>query len=170
MNIILIGYRASGKTLIGERLAECLGWAFVDTDRGIEAHEGGRTISVIFAESGEPYYRQVEAAVVTEVLASDEQVIGFGGGTIMIPAVQEALAVNAFIVYLAASPDLLWERAGADDTTEDTRPNLLGGGKEEIVEMLRRRAPVYEQFATLTLDASQDPDRLVDQVLNAVSG
>ena len=78
MNIVLIGYRACGKTLIGQRVAERLGWTFVDTDRGIEAHESGRTISAIFAEDGEPYYREVEAAVVREVLARDRQVVAFG--------------------------------------------------------------------------------------------
>tara|TARA_B100000809_G_scaffold262695_1_gene314227 strand:+ start:248 stop:760 length:513 start_codon:yes stop_codon:yes gene_type:complete len=170
MNIVLIGYRACGKTLIGQRVAERLGWTFVDTDRGIEAHENGRTISAIFAEDGEPYYREVEAAVVREVLARDRQIIAFGGGTIMIPAVQELFDSNTLVVYLEASPDLLWERAGADASTSDTRPNLLGGGKEEIVEMLRRRAPVYVTFATLTLDASRTPDDLVDRILEAVKG
>jgi shikimate kinase len=169
MNIVIIGYRASGKTRVGRRVAQRLGWPYVDVDRGIEKATN-KTIKQIFEENGEPYYRQVEAGVAREMLGGDGQVVSFGGGTLMEPPNQALINHHVLVVYLEAPVDVLWQRAQADPESEKNRPPLLKskGGREEIVDMLKKRAPVYEQFANLTLDATQDPEFLVDRVIEAL--
>ena len=79
---MLIGYRAAGKTTVGRLLAGRLGWSYVDVDRGIEEH-CRLTIREILERHGEPYYRDVESAVVTELCAGCERVVAFGAGTPM---------------------------------------------------------------------------------------
>ena len=66
MNLVLIGYRGTGKTSVGKILAGRLGWAFVDTDAVI-VERAGKTIRVIFAESGEKGFRDLETRAVREV-------------------------------------------------------------------------------------------------------
>jgi shikimate kinase len=167
MNIVLIGYRASGKSLIGKRLAERLGWSFLDVDRGINEKEDGRTIKQIYEESGEPYYRDVEAEIAKEMLVNDQCVIAFGGGTILRQETRDRVTPMTRIVYLKGSPDLLWQRSQGDPDDEKNRPSLLGGmgGKEEIVAMLEKRRAVYEGAADITIDASLDPDAIVTQMI-----
>jgi len=166
MNIILIGYRASGKSLIGKRLAERLGWSFLDVDRGINEKEGGRTIKEIYEVSGEPYYRDVEAEVAREMLEQDSRVIAFGGGTILRQATRDLIPASSKVVYLKASADVLWERSKGDPDDEKNRPSLLGGmgGKEEIIAMLEKRCAIYESAADITIDASCDPDSIVNEI------
>jgi shikimate kinase len=168
MNIVMIGYRASGKTLVGKMLAEHLDWPYLDVDRGIEKKEGGKSIADIFKTSGEPHYRDVEARVAQEMLTRDECVISFGGGTIMRDTTQGLIAGNTKVVYLEASPEVLWDRSKADPETGKNRPSLMGGpgGKEEIITMLETRAPIYEHFADLVLDATLPPEQLVEEILS----
>ena len=168
MNIILIGYRASGKSLIGKRLAERLGWTFLDVDRGINEEEGGRTIKEIYEESGEPYYRDVEAEVAREMMEQDSCVIAFGGGTILRQATRDLTPPSTKVVYLTASADVLWERSKGDPDDKKNRPSLLGGmgGKEEIIAMLEQRRAIYESAADLTIDASHDPDNIVNEIID----
>ena len=166
MNIVLIGYRASGKTFIGRRLAKRLGWPYFDVDRGINEKEGGRTIKEIYEDSGEQYYRDVEAVVAEEMLVHDRCVIAFGGGTILRQATRDLITPNTRIVYLKASPDVLWERSKGDPDDEKNRPSLLGGmgGKQEISAMLEKRRSIYEGSADFTIDASRDPDSIVEEI------
>ena len=167
MNIVMIGYRASGKTLVGQMLADRLGWSYLDVDRGIEEKEGGKSIAEIFESSGESHYRDVEAQVTEEMLGQDECIISFGGGTIMRDSTQARIGADTKVVYLEASPDVLWERSQADPETGKNRPSLMGGlgGKEEIVAMLKKRAPIYEHFADLVIDATLPPEQLVEQIM-----
>ena len=86
MNLIIIGYRCTGKTTIAGILAEKLGWPIVDTDTLVQ-QKSGRTIKQIVAEGGWPAFRKIEAEVVQEVcLGGDRRIISFGGGTILLEA------------------------------------------------------------------------------------
>ena len=127
MHVVLIGYRAAGKTTAGRLVAERLGWEYLDVDRGIEAH-CGLTIAEIFGRHGEPYYRDVESQVVAEMCAHDDAVVTFGGGTLMRPVNQEHARCDGLVVYLEAEPEELWRRIAADPASAATRPNLAGGG------------------------------------------
>ena len=167
MHVVLVGYRAAGKTTAGRLVAERLGWEYLDVDRGIEAH-CGLTIAEIFGRHGEPYYRDVESSVVAEMCSHDDAVITFGGGTLMRPVNQEQARRDGLVVYLEADAGELWRRIAADPASAATRPNLAGGGLQEVVTMLARRAPVYRANADLTLDATLPPEELADRIVAAV--
>lgn len=80
MVITLVGYRATGKSTVGGRLAARLGWTFVDLDREIE-REAGRTIAEMFAVDGEPFFRSVESRALQSQLTRDRLVLAPGGGS-----------------------------------------------------------------------------------------
>lgn len=80
--LYLVGFMGCGKTTVGRLLAQRLGWRFFDLDEELERHQG-RTIAQIFAEQGEPYFRQVERALLEETLtgSAEPAVVALGGGT-----------------------------------------------------------------------------------------
>ena len=169
MNIILIGYRGSGKTTVGRLLAEQLWKTFVDVDDEICARFDNRTIADIFENEGERAYRDVECDVAVDLCSRDDHVIGLGGGTLgEVRARQAVEAADAVRVYLRCDPETLLERISADNRSAATRPNLtkLGGGIEEINAMLAKRQPIYEAVADVVLDASDmTPPRIVEELV-----
>jgi shikimate kinase len=167
MKVVLIGYRAAGKSTVGPLLAACLGWRFLDTDRGIEA-ACGRSIRRIFQERGEPFFREVEGQVVAEMCAGGERVVAFGGGAILAGSNQAHAHRAGLVVYLSAPADVLWQRISGDAATATARPDLAAGGLEEVVTLLDARRPVYESHADLTLDATAAPAALVKRIAAAV--
>jgi shikimate kinase len=165
MNIVLIGYRGSGKSAVGRALAQRLGWPFVDTDSVIE-RQAGSTIREIFAAQGEAVFRDLEATAIAQVAARDAQVIGAGGGAILRETNVAALRRNAKVVWLTASPEVLWSRIQSDSTTAASRPNLTSsGGLEEVRQVLEQRTPLYESAADLVIDAGVlKPEELAQRI------
>src|SRR5688572_9214559 len=154
MNLVLIGYRGSGKTQVGRALSARLSWPFIDTDCLIE-QRAGKTIRQIFAEHEEPAFRDLESQVITEVAQLDGQIISAGGGAVLRQSNVQALRLNAKFVWLTAPAEILWARISADVATSDNRPNLTAsGGLEEIRKLLAQREPIYQQVADLTLDTA----------------
>lgn len=170
MNVILIGYRGSGKTTVGALLAERLWKDFVDTDDLVCDRFETDSIKRIWGEHGEAAFREAECEVVEEVLKREGQVIGLGGGTLMQERARRAVesAAGAVRIYLKCSPQTLTERIAADAKTGQTRPNLtgLGGGVEEVEAVLAEREPVYEAVADKVLNVSfLDPAGVVDHLI-----
>jgi shikimate kinase len=154
MNIVLIGYRGSGKTSIGKRLASNLWMDFVDTDVLI-VERAGTTIRDIFANEGEEGFRRRESEVITEVAARDNHVIAAGGGAILKPENVAALKKAGKVVWLKAKPEVLFSRIQADAATDANRPNLTsGGGLEEVCQVLEKRTPLYEAAADVALEVT----------------
>jgi shikimate kinase len=166
--ILLIGYRGTGKTTVGQLLAAALGWEFVDADERIEA-AAGRSIADIFAAEGEPGFRDREAAVLTELCAGDRRVIATGGGVVLRPANRELLRRSGFVAWLTGSPDALWRRTQADPTTAARRPNLTAaGGVEEVVNLLAVREPFYREVASAAFDTdTRSPEQVAADILTA---
>ena len=158
MNIILIGYRGSGKTTLGRKLAGQLWKDFVDTDDEVRRRFGGASIAAIWAEHGEAAFREAECEATADVLKRDEQVIALGGGTLMQPAAREAVerAADAVRIYLKCEPGVLAVRLDADRERQGERPDLtnLGGGVAEIETVLAEREPVYEAVADKVFDVT----------------
>ena len=155
MNIALIGYRGTGKTTIGRKLASQLWMDFVDTDALI-VQRAGKTIRDIFGEAGEAGFRALEAQVVSEVAERDNQVIALGGGAVLRAENVAAVRRNARVIWLQADPEVLHQRIQADTTTAASRPNLTaGGGLEEIRTLLAERAASYRAAADVTLDVTR---------------
>jgi shikimate kinase len=164
--IVLIGLRGSGKSAVGRRLAERLGWPFMDTDEAV-AGRAGRTIAEIFHVSGEPAFRAMEKQAVKDALAAAcPAVVAAGGGAVMDPENAAAFRAAAFTIWLTAPVKTLARRVAADAATADGRPSLRGRPPaEELPELARERDPIYRAAAHWTLDTE---GRGVDEAADAV--
>ena len=161
MSIVLIGYRGSGKTSIGKRLADRLWQKCVDTDEMVVA-KAGKSIADIFAQDGEARFRELEREVVKEVAKINDVVIALGGGA---PLNEENRRVikeaGHRVIYLKCEPDELHKRLQADPNTPKDRPHLteFGGGIEEITKVLAEREPIYRQMMDAELEVTYlNPD------------
>lgn len=168
MKVILIGYRASGKSTVGKLVSDQLRWPLRDIDRGIEL-KSGLSLTKLYQQFGEEHYRQIEAEVVAETCATDSCIIAFGAGTITQSCNERLARVDSLVVYLQLSAEHLWHRIAADPRSATTRPQLSSGGMEEVIEMLARRAPIYQRCADMTLDGQMTPQQLADDIVKAVN-
>jgi len=143
MNLVLIGYRCTGKTTIGEILAEKLGWPLVDTDTLVQ-ERAGRSIQAIVEEGGWADFRRREREAISDVAARDRQVISAGGGAVLDEENAKALRARGRVVLLTASPETIWDRMQSDPKTAAERPNLTdSGGIAEIRNLLEERRLKY---------------------------
>lgn len=173
MNIVLIGYRGSGKSTVGRLLADRLGMSFVDTDDRVVQHFDGMTIKAIWQQHGEAEFRNVESDVTEQVMAGDNQVIALGGGTVMQDRARAAVAsaANTVRFYLHAPAEQLYERIAGDVSTNADRPNLteLGGGLAEVQRVLAEREPTYAAVADHVVQIGQDvPAQVVERIIQGV--
>jgi shikimate kinase len=176
MNIILIGYRASGKTSAGRELARLLGRPFFDTDRMIFG-KTGRTIREIVEKSGWQAFREVEKTVIAELSGLDEVVIAAGGGAVMDPENVAMLEERGRFIWLQADARILALRMSRDRTGEAQRPSLTGVGTlMEVERVLAKRLPVYRAVADVVVDtagkestgiAAEIAGRLEDDLMDA---
>ena len=163
--LFLIGYRGSGKTTVARIVAAQMGWDWLDNDQVLEERYG-KTIRQIFAEEGEPGFRDKESAVLTSLCQRDRLVLATGGGVILRPE-NRAILRGGFAVWLTASAEVLYERIHGDATTTERRPNLAGGGIEEVREMLKVREPLYRECAHLVVDAeANSPAEIAARITN----
>jgi shikimate kinase len=154
MNIVLIGYRCSGKTAVGGILADELGRDFLDTDVLIE-ERAFCSIETLISLKGWDHFREIEKAVVQDLSIKDNLVIATGGGVVMDEENVKNLKKNAWIVWLNGSPDVLKERMDKDERSGKSRPSLTGADPlGEIAQVLSTRRPLYEQAGNLTVDTS----------------
>jgi shikimate kinase len=170
MNIILIGYRGTGKSTIGKRLADKLGRDFVDTDL-LLVERAGKTIREIFDTEGEKSFRDRESAVIMDVAARDNLVVAAGGGAILRPENVAALKKNGKVIWLQADAQTLHARIAADPATSANRPHLtpIGGTVEEIKHLLAQRTGAYQSAAEASLDVSRlSIDDAVNQLVGLV--
>lgn len=151
----------SGKSTLGQALAQNLGIDFIDLDEAIES-AAGMSVSRIFSEYGEPRFRQIESDLLSETIRSLEgknAVVALGGGTPCQPGVMETLNRAGLTVHLTAPVDRIVERLLEGDPNR--RPLIAGKNEDELKDyverMLRERHPFYSQ-AVATFDASRLED------------
>ena len=166
MNLFLIGYRASGKTTVAPELAARLGMALIDADAEI-AQRAGKRIAAIFAEDGEPAFRDLETAVVKDLAARDGWIVALGGGAVMREENRRALAGRGKTVWLRASIETIQARLLAYPSTAATRPSLTSRGlAEEVAQILSVRAPVYEACADAIVDVEgKSPPAIAEEII-----
>jgi len=163
MNIVLIGYRGTGKTVVGKLVAKRLGMKCIAMDERI-IEKARMSIPDIVERYGWPTFRDMESEVVQELAGLDNIVIDAGGGVIERPENIDALRANSRIIWLKASVDTIVSRIQGD--TE--RPSLTGGKSftEEVAEVLERRTPKYENAAQYEIDTDQlTPEQVADRVI-----
>lgn len=152
MNIILIGYRCTGKTSVGQKLAEKLKVPFYDTDILI-VKRIGKTIKEWVEQKGWESFRQEEKAVIQEISTPDPAVIALGGGAVLDPENRESVKRNGMIFWLTADVQTIIERMAADPNNQDMRPHLSEKDwGSEIRTSLTERSPIYEQMADFVID------------------
>jgi shikimate kinase len=164
--LFLIGLRGSGKTTVARLLGEKLGWPWVDADDVLERRRG-RSIRAIFAAEGEAGFRDREAEVLAELCGLDRHVVATGGGVVLREANRQRLR-SGWVVWLSADVDTLWQRLQGDGSTVERRPALTVGGREEVVEVLRVREPLYRACADFIVPtAGRSPADVADEILAA---
>jgi len=155
--VILIGPPGAGKSTIGNALAKKMKVAFADTDALIE-EKLGKNISDIFVDLGEPYFREQELIVLSEVLTSDNGVISLGGGAPISMSAQELLRNSgATVIFL----DISLGKAAARVGFNRDRPLLLGNPRAQWTELMNSRRPIYESLATAVIPVD---DRSINEI------
>ncbi len=158
MNVVLVGYRGTGKSAVAQRLGRHLKWTVVSLDAAI-VQAAGEPIPEIVRHRGWPGFRDLEEQVVRAAAAGDGQVIDCGGGVVERPANVAVLRAAGPVFWLKASPPVIVQRI----QTDDQRPSLTGNASftDEVVEVLERRTPLYARLAHHEVDTDQ---RSEDQV------
>ena len=155
-SIVLIGLMGAGKTAVGKRLANRLGLAFIDADSEIEV-AAGQTVSEIFAEHGEPYFRQGEAKVIARLLQGEAKVLATGGGAYMDAGTRAKIKANGVSIWLKAELPVLLHRV----RRRDSRPLLAAGNPETVMrKLIQVRYPVYAE-ADITVESRDVPHELI---------
>jgi shikimate kinase len=151
VNIVLIGYRGTGKSTVGRLLAVRLGRTLVSLDEEI-VRMAGCGIPEIVAAFGWPHFRDLEASVVEKFSSIDRLVIDTGGGVILRQSNVDRLRRNGFLIWLTAPPAVIIERIQG----ETQRPALTPGKTflEEVRDVLAEREPLYRAAADAVVDTS----------------
>jgi shikimate kinase len=167
--VYLVGFMGAGKTSVGQRLAQLLGWSFIDLDTGIEEREGV-PVREIFSRRGEPYFRDIERAELVKVSRRENAVVALGGGAFCADENQSIVRSTGISVWLDVPMGLLHARCAGDAR----RP--LFTTQEEMEALYRHRLPYYQKadihidLGNLTADAAAEEIRqrlLDDKVLLA---
>lgn len=163
-HIVLVGFMGSGKSTIGRLLAEELERDFVDTDYLIKQKEG-RTITRIFEEEGEKYFRSVESRVLRETLNKNKpSVISTGGGAPCFRNGMDVILEYGASFYLKVSRVTVLERLLADST----RPLVMNKTKRELrqfIDVSLRNREEYYLRADWTILANKEPDVVAARIL-----
>ena len=161
-NIFMIGFMGSGKTTLGLKLSYLLRMPVEDTDKLIERQEG-RSITQIFADDGESYFRELETELLRKCGEQKyERILSVGGGTPVNPVNRPLLHQCGTVVYLRVSPEVVYERLKNDTT----RPLLqCEDPLTRIRELLEIRDKIYAECADIILDVdNRHSDELAEEL------
>ena len=164
INLYLIGMMGAGKTTVGRLLARELGYGFLDTDEVITA-SAKKSINKIFATHGETEFRQLESDVLSQVSAYTKLTVATGGG-IILKRENWSYLHHGLIVWLDATPELLYNRLKEDTTRpllQDSNPLL------KLKNILKERESLYALAdLRITLQETDTPEEIAKQVLTQI--
>jgi shikimate kinase len=162
VNLILIGPMGSGKSTIGRALAQRLKREFFDSDAYI-TQRCGVSIPVIFAHEGEAGFRAREKQALQELCAREGLVLATGGGAVLDPENRALLHRSGLVVYLHASPNVLWHRTRGDKN----RPLLqTADPRVEVQRLYTMRDPLYREVAHVVVETGRpSPASVADQIV-----
>ena len=164
--VVLVGAPGSGKSTVGQALAEYLSVGFRDTDADVEA-AAGTSISDIFVEHGEQHFRALERTAVRTALAEHDGVLALGGGAVLADETRELLAEHT-VVFLNVGMAEGVRRTGLSAA----RPLLAGvNPRATFKALLDARLPLYREVATVEVDTDKhEPPGIVDAIVDALKG
>jgi shikimate kinase len=155
----------AGKTTVGKRLAKAIGWQFVDLDQYIE-NATGVSVTTIFEIEGEAGFRQREAQALKQLATAGKMIIATGGGVVLDPINRARLGASGIVVYLRASPELLYERTRHDKS----RPLLqVADPLARIAGLVEQRDPLYREVADTIIEANAGLTNAVNAIDRAIS-
>ena len=161
MMITLTGFMGSGKTTVGKVLADFLGCPFMDLD-DLVVKKAGKSIPDIFAQDGEPAFRELEARLLRQTVAKYAEsaaVLALGGGAVLAPASAALLHEKTVCIYLRASLDTLMARLAGE-----TAGRPLADAS--VAARLASREPIYEETAHVIIDTDGlSPDEVADEII-----
>jgi shikimate kinase len=163
MNIVLIGYRGTGKSVVGELLAMHLRMPCIGMDAKI-VKRAGMSIPEIVEKFGWPKFRDIESEVVRELAGLDNIIIDTGGGVIERPENIEALQTNSRIFWLRASVAAIVSRiqGGTERPALTTEKTFT----EEVAEVLKQRTPKYKSAAQYEIDTDAlTPEQVAEKII-----
>ena len=162
--IVLVGLMGAGKSSVGRRLAEKLGIPFTDADTEIES-AAGKTIAEIFADHGEPYFREGERRVICRLLGSGAQVLATGGGAFMNDETRAKIQARGLSVWLKAPLPLLMKRV----MKRQDRPLLRTEDPEAVMRgLMDKRYPVYAMSDVTVESRDVQHGQMVNDVIRAL--
>ncbi len=163
--MILIGYRGTGKSSIGKRLARRLQTPFYDTDDLIET-AAGKSIREIVAEGGWDDFRKIEKKVIHELPVRHKAVVATGGGAVMDEENAKFLKNNGMMIWLYADVKTILQRIDRGSTSGEKRPSLSGDDVgRETVAILEKRTPVYKSLADFSINTgTKNIEEIVDEI------
>ena len=168
MNIVLIGYRGTGKSTVGKVVAARVGRDLVSTDAEI-VRRAKQSVPDIVAQRGWDHFRDLESEVCRDLAGRDQLVVDTGGGAILRPQNVEMLKRNGILFWLTATVETIAKRIGGDAQ----RPSLTGTKSfvEEIQDVLQKRMPKYQAAAdhVIATDGHSIAE-IVDEILGGISG
>ena len=155
-NIFLIGYMGTGKSTVAASMAKQYGMEVLEMDQMIVDREG-MSISDIFAEHGEEYFRNVETKLLLEIQTQENKIVSCGGGVVLRKQNVEEMHKGGSIVLLSAKPETILEQVKDDDS----RPLLQGNKTVQFIsEMMEKRRTKYESAADIIIQT--DNKQVVD--------
>jgi shikimate kinase len=164
-SIVMVGLMGCGKTAIGRRLGAALELPFVDADDEIE-RAAGKTISEIFADHGEAYFRDGERKVIARLLRQGPQVLATGGGAFMNPETRSNIARCGISVWLKADLSVLMKRV----LRREHRPLLKTADPEaKMRELMQQRYPVYAEADVIVESRDLAHEVIVNEILDRLA-
>ncbi len=163
MNVVLIGYRGTGKSTVGKVVAARLGCELRSTDAEI-VKSAGQTIPQIVEQHGWEYFRDLETKMCQGLAGKDGLVLDTGGGAILRPQNVDMLKRTGKLFWLTASVETIAKRIGSDTQ----RPSLTGAKSfiDEIQDVLRERAPKYQAAADHVIETEgKSVSQVADEIL-----
>ncbi len=162
--IVLIGMMGSGKTTIGKLLGEKLTLRSIDIDVIIEQNEK-RTVSEIFQNEGEKYFRNIERETIKKIFTNKDLIISLGGGAFEDQLTQELLLKNSTVIYLKTSPNVILERI-KNNTNRPLLKNQMT--VEKIQSIILQRKKNYELANITILTDNKNTDKIVEEILGVI--
>ena len=165
-NIFLIGFMGCGKSTVAAGLSEKYGMDIIEMDQIIIEREG-MSISDIFAQKGEPYFRNVETHLLIEIQSENNKVVSCGGGVAMREQNVEEMRKGGCIVLLTANSETILERVKDDNS----RPLLQGNKNIDFInEMLEKRRAKYESAADIVIQTDgKRIDDICEEIITQIS-